>query len=213
MIDISVLPPFVLATVLICIAPGTDLAYMIGVGIAGGRGAALRASAGVAVGVLVYSFVVAAGAGQLVARVPWALTVLQAVGAAYLVWLGIDSLRSARKGVSLNDADTGDHRWFLRGVIVNLTNPKMVLFFLSFLPQFAGDAGSTTAQFITLGLIFMVIGLTVDSLVGVFAGTLQQRLSDSPRAATTLHSVAAAVFFGLAAFVVYEIVAGALAGH
>lgn len=207
MIDIAVFPSFVLATLLICIAPGTDMAYMIGVGVAGGRSAAVRAAGGVASGVLAYSLVVAAGAGQLVSRVPWTLTALQLVGAAYLVWLGFDSVRSARRGVSLGDSSAEDHRWFLRGLIVNLTNPKMVLFFLSFLPQFAGKADSTTAQFITLGLIYMVVGLAVDSTVGIFAGTLQSRLSESPRAARTLHSVAAVVFFGLAAFVIVEAIA------
>lgn len=184
------------------------MAYMIGVGLSGGKSATLRASAGVAVGVLAYSLIIAAGAGELVSRVPWALTVLRIAGAAYLVWLGIDALRTARRNETFAATDPKDQRWFLRGLIVNLTNPKMVLFFLSFLPQFARDAESTTAQFIALGLLYMIIGYVVDTCVGLFAGTLQTRMSGNPRAAKILNSLAGVVFFALASLVIAELFVG-----
>lgn len=180
------------------------MAYMIGVGIAGGRIAAVRASAGVALGVLVYSIVVATGAGEVVARFPWVLLALKICGAAYLIWLGVDALRSARRAASLKQGESTNRRWFLRGLVVNLTNPKMILFFLAFLPQFAGDADSATAQFVALGISFLLVGFVVDTVVGVFAGTLQARLWDSPRAIVALHSAAASVFFILAAVVIWE---------
>jgi threonine/homoserine/homoserine lactone efflux protein len=182
MIDSSVIPAFLAASLLICIAPGTDMAYMLAVGVADGPKAALRAAAGVALGVLIYSVVVAAGAGELVRLFPWTLDALRVLGTAYLIWLAIGSFRKANQALPLA-TDTGDSgRWFRRGLVVNLTNPKMVLFFLAFLPQFLGSASSSVTQFLVLGASYMLIGLIVDVTVGLLAGTLQHRLARSPRA-------------------------------
>lgn len=207
MIDVGVLPTFVLAVVLICLAPGPDMAYMIAVGIAGGRRAALRAASGVAIGVLVYSLAVAAGLGAVVANSPWAFTALRVIGALYLLWLSISSFRDARRGVDLaGSPGTADH-WFRRGLVVNLTNPKMMLFFLAFLPQFGGSAHNPTIQFAMLGLCYMAVGYIIDAAVGLAAGTLQSRLEKSRRAAAILNYVAGAVFLLLAAATAYEVIA------
>jgi len=207
MIDVSVLPVFLLASLLICVAPGTDMAYMLAVGIAGGRGAALRASTGVALGVLVYSVVVAAGMGELVRQYPWTLTAIRVVGALYLIWLSVSAFLDARRGTTVA-AGPGTTRWFRQGLVVNLTNPKMALFFLAFLPQFLGTATSSVAQFIVLGLCFMLIGFIVDTTVGLLASTLQRRLSDKPSAGRALSIVAGTAYLGLAGVVVWELATG-----
>lgn len=206
MIDLAVLPLFLLASVLICVAPGTDMAYMLAVGISGGRGAALRASAGVALGVLVYSVAVAAGTGALVRQYPWTLNALRLAGVAYLAWLAAGAFRDARRGASFG-AGAREGAWFRQGLVVNLTNPKMALFFLAFLPQFLGSATSSAAQFIVLGVCFMVIGYVVDTAVGLLAGTLQRRLAPASSAARTLSLLAGIVYLCLAAVVAWELVA------
>lgn len=207
MIDVSVVPVFLLASLFICIAPGTDMAYMLAVGITGGRSAALRASAGVAVGVLVYSVVVAAGVGELVRQYPWSVGVIRLAGGVYLLWLSARALLDARRGASFA-ASPHTTRWFRQGLVVNLTNPKMALFFLAFLPQFLGSAASSVAQFIVLGLCFMLIGYIVDTAVGLLASTLQRRLADKPSAGRTLSVAAGVVYLCLAGAVAWELVAG-----
>ena len=205
MIDVAVLPLFLLASLLICLAPGTDVAYMLAVGIGGGRVAALRASAGVALGVLVYSVAVAAGTGALVRAFPWTLNLLRLVGFGYLAWLAVQSFLDARRGAAFGAA-ARDGAWFRQGLVVNLTNPKMALFFLAFLPQFLGSAGSSAAQFILLGLCFMVIGYVVDTAVGLLAGTLQRRLAQTSSSARLLSVLAGIVYACLAAVVAWELV-------
>jgi len=135
-IDLSTLPLFLTAVFVICIAPGPDMAYMIGTGVAGGRPAATRAALGVTLGVATYAVVVASGLGLLVARHPGALIALQVFGAVYLVWLGYDTFKDARRPQIELATEQVPRSWFRRGLVVNLTNPKCMLFFLAFLPQF-----------------------------------------------------------------------------
>ncbi|UAJ78847.1 LysE family translocator [Leifsonia sp. ZF2019] len=211
MIDVAVLPLFLLASLLICLAPGTDMAYMLAVGIRGGRTAALRASAGVALGVLVYSLAVAAGAGTLVRELPWSLNLLRLIGFGYLAWLAVEAFREARRGADVGSGGR-DGAWFRQGLVVNLTNPKMALFFLAFLPQFLGSAESSAAQFVLLGLCFMAIGYVVDTTVGLLAGVLQRRLAPGSSAARMLSVLAGIVYTCLAGVVGWELVAS-LAEH
>lgn len=207
MIDPTVLPLFLLASLLICIAPGTDMAYMVAVGISGGRAAAMRASAGVAVGVLVYSLAVAAGTGVLVQRFPWSLTTIRLIGIGYLAWLAVGAFRDARRRTSLGAREREGGSWFRQGLVVNLTNPKMALFFLAFLPQFLGAATSSAAQFIVLGLCFLVIGYIVDTTVGLLAGALRRRLAPTSSVGRLLSILAGAVYLSLAVVVAAEVVA------
>jgi hypothetical protein len=95
-IDLSVVPGFVLAVILILIAPGPDLAYMVAVGLGSGRRAALSAIAGICSGMGIYALIVIAGLGTIVASSPLALTVIKIFGAGYLLWLGIGAIRSPR---------------------------------------------------------------------------------------------------------------------
>jgi len=161
-----VLPAFLAPTVLICLAPGPDMAYMVGTGVAGGRGAATRAGLGVTLGVLIYAVAVAAGLGSLVVHHPGVLTGLQVFGAAYLAWLAYSTFRNARHARPDRPADTEHRHWFRRGLIVNLTNPKVMLFFLAFLPQFLGRTAHPTVQLLMLGLVFQLIGLIIDQVIG-----------------------------------------------
>lgn len=150
------------AVVLICLAPGPDMAYIIGTGIAAGRRAATTAALGVTLGVVVYAVVVAAGLGAVVADHPAVLTGLQAFGSLYLLWLAASAFREARHAHPENNNQASATGWFRRGLVVNLTNPKVMLFFLAFLPQFLGRARSPTLQLLMLGLLFQLIGLAID---------------------------------------------------
>ncbi len=115
---------------------------------------------------------------------------LRLIGVAYLAWLAGGAFRDARRGVSLGAA-AREGAWFRQGLVVNLTNPRMALFFLAFLLRFV------------LGVCFMVMGYVVDTAVGLLAGTLQRRLAPTSSAARTL----SLVYLCLAAVVAWELVA------
>jgi threonine/homoserine/homoserine lactone efflux protein len=203
-IDLSPLPGFLAVVGLILIAPGPDMAYMVGAGLAGGRSAATRAAFGVTSGVAVYVVGVAAGLGVLVAAHPGVLVGLQLVGAAYLAWLAYNAVQESRQGSELAAHPTG-RDWFRRGFVVNLTNPKIALFFLAFLPQFLGAATSPALQLLLLGVVLQLAGLVVDLLVGWAAGALRDRVFRRPGTMRTLTLTSAFVFAALSVLVIAEV--------
>lgn len=210
-VDVAVLPPFLAAVVLICIAPGPDMAYMVATGISGGRSAAARAALGVTVGVLIYAVAVAAGLGAVVTRHPGVLTVLEIFGALYLTWLAYSTFQDARHTHPAVPGDQPRSGWFRRGLIVNLTNPKVLLFFLAFLPQFLGHSRSPFAQLLMLGLLFQAIGLGIDLVIGWTAGSFRDKVLARPGVLRAMTFTSAAVFVVLAIVVSIEAVR-ALAG-
>lgn len=205
-VDFSVLPAFLPIVVALCLAPGPDMAYMVATGVAGGRSAAIRASLGVTLGVFVYAVAVAAGLGVVVARHAEVVTVLQIFGAAYLFWLARDTILDTwHVGTPPPEGQRGDPRWFRRGLLVNLTNPKVLLFFVAFLPQFLGAAGSATAQLLMLGFVFQAIGLVVDLAIGWTAGSVRDRVLARPGTLRTMSLTSAGVYVTLATVVTVEV--------
>ena len=204
-VDLGVLPAFLTTAILICLAPGPDMAYLVGTGVAGGRSAATKASLGVTLGVTVYAVVVAAGLGTVVTDHPTVLVALQALGCLYLVRLAAVTFRDARRGaVTAGPAADGD--WFRRGLVVNLSNPKVLLFFLAFLPQFLGAATRPVLQLLLLGLLFQAVGLVVDLAIGWSAGSFRDRVLARPAALRALPYTSAGVFLVLAVAVGVEVV-------
>ncbi|NNF77317.1 MAG: LysE family translocator, partial [Rhizobiales bacterium] len=129
-----------------------------------------------------------------------AFTVLKAVGAAYLLYLAWQAFRAGASNLP-NDTSSGVslRRLFGRGIVMNVTNPKVAIFFLAFLPQFADPArGSLTLQLFVLGGVFMLATLVVFGAVAWGAGFLGAWLKRSPRAQTIMNRVAGTVFVGLA---------------
>lgn len=203
-VDLAVLPSFVAAVVLICLAPGPDMMYLVGIGIAGGRRAVMRGALGVTIGVLVYAVAVAAGLGVVVARHSLVLTGLQIFGSLYLFWLAISTVREGRAAGELDRSSTDHQAWFRRGLVVNLTNPKVLLFFLALLPQFLGSATNATLQLLMLGLIFQFIGLVIDLAIGWSAGAFRDKVLGRPGALKVMTYISAGVFAALAATVGVE---------
>jgi threonine/homoserine/homoserine lactone efflux protein len=201
-VDVSVLPAFLGAVLLICLAPGPDMAYLVATGIAAGRSAVTRGAFGITLGVLVYVVSVAAGLGAILATHPLVLTGLQLAGCLYLLWLARGTLLDARREIAADWVPARQH-WFLRGLIVNLTNPKVLLFFLAFLPQFLGSASNTTMQLLMLGLCFQLVGLVTDLAIGWSAGVFRKILA-RPRARRIMGYASAGVFLALAGYAAIE---------
>lgn len=163
------------------IIPGADWAYAMSAGLR--RRAIAPAVLGILSGYVLITLVVAAGVGTLVARVPAVLTALTLVGAAYLLWLGINVLRNpAVPSVADDDAGNTWLGWFSRGFLVSGINPKALLLFLALLPQFtsASNAWSIPAQISAMGMLQIANCAVVYSLVGIGSKCI---LRARPRAA------------------------------
>ena len=204
MVDLSVLPGFLGVILVFLIPPGPDMAYMLAVGLEGGRRAALKAILGIATGMSVYAAAVVVGLGEVARSHPDLLTGLKLLGAAYLLWLSVTTVRHAREVAAIGDVAAG--RWYLRGLSVSLTNPKIILFFLAVLPRFAGHATNTTAQMALLGTVNVCAELVLYGTIGALAGTFHERFTSSPRASAALNYLAATVYAVLACVIIVEAV-------
>ena len=191
---------FLLAAVLITATPGPDNLMVLGMGMSRGRAQGIAFGLGCALGCLSHTLLAVVGVSALIAASPWAFTALKWVGGAYLVWLGVQALRSrgtARVQAGQAPADSL-RTLFFKGVLANAINPKVVLFFLSFLPQFVVPAqGSVGLQLGLLGVLFTVQAALLFGLLGYFAGAIGGWLNRRPRAGLWLDRVAGAVFVGL----------------
>jgi threonine/homoserine/homoserine lactone efflux protein len=155
---------------------------------------------GLCTGLIGHTLAVTAGLAALVAASAAAFTVLKVAGAAYLVWLAWGAFRAgALAGNGLKPARLADGALYRRGILMNITNPKVTVFFLAFLPQFTQpERGAVAFQTLALGGLFMLATLLVFGAIAWFAGSLGQRFSESARAQRLLNRLAGTVFLGLA---------------
>ena len=193
---------FFAAALLLALAPGPDIIFVLTLSAAEGRRSGLAVAAGLLAGVMVHTLAVALGLAAVFATSPTAFTALRAAGAAYLLYLAWGAWRA---GALLETGDSNAPkaapwpRLMLRGLLMNLTNPKVVLFFLALLPQFVRPGrGPVAAQIVFLGLEFALAAGIVFSAVACAAGALRERLAGSARVQQWLNRAAALVFVALA---------------
>jgi threonine/homoserine/homoserine lactone efflux protein len=171
--------------------------FCLGLGLRAGPRPAIAASAGIGLGGMVHVTLAGLGLAALIAAHPLALDAIRWIGVGYLLWLAVQALR---QGPLRPDAPAlGPARAFLQGVTVNLTNPKVILFVLAFVPQFTDPARAILPQFLIYGAVLALGGFVINGAVGVFAGGLGRRLATSPRLARGLGLVSATIFTALAA--------------
>ena len=197
--DLQTLLLFMTAALALNLAPGPDMLYVIARSSAEGRGAGVASALGIAAGCLVHTFAVALGLSALLAAVPLAHAIIRYAGAAYLLYLGIQALRRPAP-LDAGAPVTPLPRWavFRQGVITNVLNPKVALFFLAFLPQFIDPArGLPALQILFLGLLFNTSGTLVNLAVALVASGAGGWLRRRERAAVRLQRAAGAVFIAL----------------
>lgn len=197
MMDPWILLAFLPAALALNLTPGADMMFCLGQGMRAGPKQAVAASAGISLGTMVHVTLAALGLGALVAAAPWIFDLIRWVGVAYLLWLAAGALRS--RPVRASGRAMSARRAFREGLVVNLTNPKMIFFVLAFLPQFTNPAQSLIAQFLMLGAIIGVGGFVINGAVGIFAGGLGRKMAGSPRFTRGLGFATAAIFTALAA--------------
>ncbi|SHM49741.1 Threonine/homoserine/homoserine lactone efflux protein [Roseovarius litoreus] len=198
MMDPLVLLAFIPAALALNLTPGADMMFCLGLGLRSGGKAALAAAAGISAGGLVHVTLAGLGLGAAVAALPWLFDAIRWVGVAYLLWLAAGALRRG-PARDVTPLAMPAARAFREGLIVNLLNPKVILFVLAFVPQFVNPAqGSVLGQFLICGLVLAVGGFVINGAVGLLAGGLGQRLATSARFTRGLGYASALIFAGLA---------------
>ncbi|MCW8885578.1 MAG: LysE family translocator [Motiliproteus sp.] len=200
MIDANILAGFIVTCVLLDLAPGPDNLYVLAQSISSGFKAGFAVILGLCTGLVVHTFAVVVGIAALVQSSLLAFTVLKYLGAAYLIYLAWQAFRSGKQQISTGPGN-GQPLFALyrRGILMSISNPKLLVFFLAFLPQFANpEQGSVALQLATLGGIFIVLALMVFSAISLLADRLGRYLGDSPQMMAWLNRVTGVVFVGLA---------------
>ena len=191
---------FFLAALILSVAPGPDNIFVLAQSALFGSRAGIVTTLGLLTGVCFHTLAVALGLAALFLASPLAFNVLKYIGAAYLCWLALQAWRApAQKDNLAARPFPGYFSLYKRGVIMNVTNPKVALFFLAFLPQFCDPAlGSMGLQTLYFGGLFIVAGFIVFAAVAMLGGKLALVFNKSPKAQIFINRLAACVFLGLA---------------
>jgi threonine/homoserine/homoserine lactone efflux protein len=189
---------FVPAGLALNLTPGADMMFCLGQGLRSGPRAAMAANFGIAAGGMVHTLIAGLGMGAAIAAHPLAFDAIRWAGVIYLLWLAVQGLRGNRALQPGLASPRPAGLVFRDALIVNLLNPKVILFILAFVPQFVDASRAVLPQFLTLGFVFCLGGLLVNGLVGVFAGGLGRWMAGSATAAKWLGRVSAGVFAALA---------------
>jgi threonine/homoserine/homoserine lactone efflux protein len=190
---------FVTASLALIIVPGPDMIYVLTRGVSQGRVAGLVSAVGVCSGVLVHTAFAALGLSAILAQSALAFSVVKYAGAAYLFYLGVRTILD-REGFAPPEraARARLQVVFRQGVLSNVLNPKVALFFLAFLPQFVDPAaGAAGLQMLGFGVAFTLMGLAVLSVVALTSGALGERLRSSPSLAGVLRWLTGSVLVAL----------------
>jgi len=193
---------FVMASFLLALTPGPDILLVLATAAAKGPRRGLALTVGLASGVIVHTALVAFGVAALLAREPRALLGLRIFGALYLLWLAwkswhhrLDHLAEARQEQMTQPRGDSPLRWAVRGLVMNLSNPKVLLFFLAFLPEFAHpEVPGFVPRVLLLGLIFMLVTVVVFGTMALLAGAGAAHFMQNPRFQTRMNVLASVVF-------------------
>lgn len=214
--DYSIVFPFVLASLVIILAPGADVFLLLRSTLASGVRAGLRTLVGLHLGNVVQSLVMVSGVGLALAAEPAAMGVLKILGSCYLLYLAFHALKAGTRqlqclpGASVAESRPHDEEVtavtvaggsgngaFRMGLVTNLTNPKVGLFFLTFFPQFIGKATAPTRQLVLLSAIFIAIAVVWEVIIVLAAGRLK-RVIRSPKVAIAMDYVCGTAFILIA---------------
>jgi threonine/homoserine/homoserine lactone efflux protein len=196
-VDLSIFPAFLLACAVVIVSPGMDTFLILRTSLQGGVRAGLQAMAGVNCGAGLQLVLAVSGLGAVVSAHPEMLFALRVAGAFYLGFLAFQIVRGLIRRRSAQRAETGlVTRPFLQGFLSNITNPKMLLFSLTFLPQFIGG-GTPAVQLGFLAVVFLLVGVVWGAVIVLGAGRVSRRLV-KPGFTPALNAASAVVFSAVA---------------
>ena len=200
MIEIQTLIEFTSAAFILALIPGPDNIFVLMQSLTQGKKAGIFVVFGLCSGLVFHTLAVAFGVAAIFKTSQMAFSVLKYVGCAYLLYLAYKSYKNSGDRISGEKAPALSLKnLYFRGVVMNITNPKVSIFFLAFLPQFCDPAkGSVFSQVTLLGIVFMITTLIVFGAVAFLSGTIGNKLLKSPKAQGYLNKLASFVFVGLA---------------
>ena len=198
--SIESLLAFGIASLALLVIPGPAVLYIINRSVADGRNVALSAVAGLEIGNFMHVIAATVGLSAVIATSAAAFSAVKWIGAGYLIYIGIRTLATKPQAVNQLNDPMSRRRAFTQGIVVNTFNPKVALFFLSFLPQFIdANRGSAALQSLVLGSTFVVLGCISDSLFAILASALRGTLLRGKSLPFVQRYVAGSVFIALGA--------------
>jgi len=196
--SLSVTLAFAGASLLLLLIPGPAVLYIVNRSVSDGRQAGLSAVAGLSLGNLVHALAAAVGLSAVLATSATAFNTVKWLGAGYLIYVGVRTLMRPAPAIDPDQPGVSPRRAFTQGVVVNVLNPKVALFFLSFLPQFIHpEDGRPGLQALVLGLVFVLIGCCTDGTYSLIASHLREVLLRGKSLPFVQRWVAGSVFIGL----------------
>lgn len=196
MFDIVSFQLFLITVLIICITPGIDMMFILNRSISQGRDAGIYSALGVSVGAVVHTVLSGLGLSVILQTSVVLFTIIKIVGAVYLIYLGIQMFISKQSSISIKKTVYQSRRkLFVQGVITNVTNPKVALFFISFIPQFISVYNQYgPIPFLILGSIFAVMGAITSFIIAIFSSSLTAKLRDNIVAEKNINKISGAVF-------------------
>ncbi|WP_072682507.1 LysE family translocator [Arcobacter sp. LA11] len=190
---------FILTSVVIILTPGQDMIIVMSRSIAQGQKAGIMTAFGVSIGLMGHTVLTTLGLGALLLASEWLFNIIKYIGAAYLIYLGYQLLISKEHKLAMKDMPKVSYKkMFMQGAISNISNPKITIFYFSYLPQFiVPNAGSEALQLFILGTTFAVITFFLKSPIGFLAGMLSSWIKARPMVLNYIHKTSGLILVGL----------------
>jgi len=200
MIDATSLYLFIVANVLLALAPGPDNIFVLTQGITKGFKAAFITTLGFTSGVIIHTSAAAFGITVIFQTSELAFNIVKYIGAIYLIYLAYQAYKHRNEPLDLSGKSATKElkKLYIKAFFMNVLNPKVSIFFLAFLPQFVNpEAGSIPMQMILLGIIFMIVTIVVFGSIGYAGNILSIKLRENPKIVTYMNSLTSFVLLGL----------------
>lgn len=199
MLPIESLIPFIIASMLLAIAPGPDNIFVLSQSTLYGKRSGILITLGLCTGLIFHTSLVALGVATLLQTSSWAFVVLKTLGACYLLYLAWQIFTSPLATLEGDNTALSDTALFMRGIVMNISNPKVSIFFLAFLPQFAdANYGPVAPQIFVLGAVFGMVSLMIFSGIALIAAEIGHWLRQHPKMQLYLNRLTALIFVLLA---------------
>lgn len=201
MIDSTSLYMFIIASFLLCLAPGPDNIYVLTQGMTKSKKAAIVTTLGLCTGIIIHTSAAAFGISVIFQTSELAFNLVKYIGAAYLLYIAYQAFRHRDDKLDLTAQNSSNElkKLYIKGFFMNVLNPKVSIFFLAFLPQFVNpELGSVPMQMIILGLVFMALTVVVFSSIGIAGNMLSSKLMENPSISKILNILTSFVLGALA---------------